>query len=102
MKERMVSPKKIYLIDTCFAHLFEKTLDIGRKMENIVFIELLRRGFKVNYYMDKKGNEIDFLASKNGEKHLLEVTYEDTEEKKKTLREAMKRFKIRTKTYALC
>ena len=98
VKERMVSPKKIYLIDTCFAHLFEKTLDIGRKMENIVFIELLRRGFKVNYYMDKKGNEIDFLASKNGEKHLLEVTYEDTEEKKKTLREAMKRFKIRTST----
>lgn len=44
-KAKAVSSKKIYIIDLTFSNLFEKPLDLGRKMKNLVFIELLRRRY---------------------------------------------------------
>ncbi|RLE53129.1 MAG: ATP-binding protein, partial [Candidatus Methanomethylicota archaeon] len=36
---KTVNPKKIYVIDTSILNLFPQKMDIGRKMENLVFIE---------------------------------------------------------------
>ena len=48
--------------------------DIEQVLENIICLELLRRGYKVTVgrNVDK---EIDFIASKNGEKIYLQVCY---------------------------
>ena len=53
---------------------FDNIKDIEKILENIVFFELLRRGYEVSV-----GNiddqEIDFIASKNNEIHYYQVSY---------------------------
>lgn len=48
--------------------------DINKLLENVVYIELLRHGYKVSVgkYGDK---EIDFIAERNGERIYLQVAY---------------------------
>ena len=48
--------------------------DINLILENIVYLELLRRGFDVT--VGRNGNkEIDFVCNKHGEKLYVQVTY---------------------------
>ena len=48
--------------------------DINLILENIGYLELLRRGFDVT--VGKNGNkEIDFVCNKQGEKIYVQVTY---------------------------
>ncbi len=48
--------------------------DINLILENIVYLELLRRGYEVT--VGKAGNkEIDFVCNKHGEKLYVQVTY---------------------------
>ncbi len=57
---------KYYIVDTGLRrHLIKKKeIDLGFLLENIVYFELIRRGYKV--YVGKSGtNEIDFVALKN-------------------------------------
>jgi len=82
--------KKVYINDIVFV---EK--EFGRRLENIVFIELLRR--KENVYYFKNKFECDFVLHK---KQAIQVVWELNEENKKReingLIEAMKYFKIET------
>lgn len=58
---------KYYMVDLGFRKqiLAKRRYDIGFLLENIVYFELLRRGYKVN--IGKAGNaEIDFVAFKDG------------------------------------
>ncbi|HOE07660.1 MAG TPA: ATP-binding protein [Treponemataceae bacterium] len=48
--------------------------DINQVLENIVYMELLRRGFGVTVGKIKNA-EVDFCAEKNGEKLYIQVTY---------------------------
>ncbi len=57
--DRSFSSKKIYVNDLGFSKLFKFTEDNGRLLENLVFIELKRRGKEVYYHKGKK--ECDFL-----------------------------------------
>jgi predicted AAA+ superfamily ATPase len=61
LKKQMMSPKKIYFIDQALAVKigFRFSQDHGRLLENIVFLELKRRGFEVFYHQNKK--ECDFI-----------------------------------------
>ncbi len=65
LKQQLKNPKKIYGIDTgLITHLsmsFSK--DLGRLLENLVFIHLKRLGKEVYYYRQK--GECDFIVSKN-------------------------------------
>jgi len=48
--------------------------DISQMLENVVFLELKRRGY--NVYVGKEGDrEVDFVAEKRGEKFYIQVTY---------------------------
>lgn len=54
-KKQLVNPKKIYCIDTGLANSvsFKFSEDKGRMLENLVFIELKRRGKEVFYHKGK-------------------------------------------------
>ncbi|MCX6681430.1 MAG: ATP-binding protein [Methanoregula sp.] len=61
IKKQLGSPRKIYVIDPAFSLLtgFSLSPNKGRILENIVYIELRRRGREVYYY--SKDRECDFV-----------------------------------------
>lgn len=67
-------PLKVYLNDTSFAKTADEQSDFGKLLENIIFIELKRRGFKVKTLKTDSG-EIDFVAQKGNKLHYYQVAY---------------------------
>ena len=75
-KNILETQEKYYLSDLGFrnAKLGYQSNDISSYLENIIFLELLRRKYKVN--VGKKNNkEIDFIANLRDENLYLQVTY---------------------------
>jgi len=84
LKSQMLSPRKVYAVDTGLINTvsFKFSENIGRLMENLVFLELLRRrsykfaDYEIYYWKDAKG-EVDFVVkSENKVTQLIQVTYE--------------------------
>lgn len=74
-KELLKTNKKFYIVDTGLRNylIAKRGLDLGFALENIIFLELKRRGYKVN--IGKIGTkEIDFVAQKNGELEYFQIS----------------------------
>jgi hypothetical protein len=73
-KLHLKSLEKYYLVDVGLRRMLlgDKNADIGHILENIVYLELLRRGYTVDIgKVDDK--EIDFIAFRGGEKIYYQV-----------------------------
>ena len=80
-KQALRTNQKLYIVDLGIRnHLLPRRhYDLGFSLENIVFFELLRRGFKVSVGKIDSA-EVDFIAQKNGRLHYYQVTASLTDE----------------------
>ncbi|MBU3907342.1 MAG: ATP-binding protein [Nanoarchaeota archaeon] len=64
LKKQQVSSSKFYVLDNSFLKTvaFNFIENRGQRLENLVFIELLKEGFEVYYHLGKK--ECDFIVKK--------------------------------------
>lgn len=80
-KQLLKVNKKMYIVDLGLRNhiLPRRNYDLGFSLENMVYFELLRRGYKV--MIGKVGNtEVDFVAEKQGTYTYLQVTADMTAE----------------------
>ena len=80
-KEELKTLGKYYIVDIGLRNylLGYRDIDTGHMLKNVVYFELLRRGYDVA--VGKIGNkEIDFIATKDGEKIYYQVTEDMTAE----------------------
>lgn len=73
-KQYLKSLEKYYLVDLGFRNMLlgERTIDIGHILENLVYLELKRRGFQIS--IGKIDDlEIDFIAQAGDEKIYYQV-----------------------------
>lgn len=79
---------KVYVIDNGFvtSKAFNISENLGRLLENEVFVELLRQGFQVEtslfYYRSRNDREVDFVTRNGAQIHqLIQVCYDMTSPK---------------------
>ncbi len=76
---RIQNYKKLYTVDWALGYAVSPGINrnITRAFENLIFLELKRRGYNISYYKTRQGYELDFVALKPGEVHpmLVQVCY---------------------------
>ena len=80
-KQLLKMNQKMYIVDLGIRrHLLpRKRYDLGFSLENVVYLELLRRGYEVN--IGKVGTtEVDFIARKRDDVYYFQVTASMVEE----------------------
>ena len=83
LKMMKKAPRKVYVVDNGFvaAKAFALSENLGRLLENQVFIELVRRGYDTEktmfYYRSRNDKEVDFVLRKGPQIELLvQVCYD--------------------------
>lgn len=82
------APKKVYIVDNGFVQstAFNLSENLGRLLENQIFVELIRRGYTSGktlfYYRTRNDKEIDFVTRKGPKvQQLIQVCYDMFSEK---------------------
>lgn len=82
------APKKVYVVDNGFVQstAFNLSENLGKLLENQVFVELMRRGYTPDktlfYYRTRTDKEIDFVIRKGPKAEaLIQVCYDMNSEK---------------------
>lgn len=73
---------KMYNADVAFNSIrcMDNRFDLTHNLENIVYNELIYRGYNLNvYYINN--TEIDFIANKDGKKYYIQVAYSVEDDK---------------------
>lgn len=77
------APRKVYVVDNGFveAKAFSLSDNLGRLLENQVFVELIRRGYNTDktifYYRSRNDKEVDFVLRKGPHiTRLVQVCYD--------------------------
>ena len=81
-KQYLETGEKYYATDVTmrYALLGRKNLDVGHVLENVVYLELIRRGYRV--YIGKIGdNEVDFIAINKEGREYYQVSYTTRDER---------------------
>jgi predicted AAA+ superfamily ATPase len=82
------APQKVYIVDNGFvqSNAFNLSDNVGRLLENQIFVELLRRGYQPGqtlfYYRTRNDKEIDFVTRQGTQvEQLIQVCYDLSAEK---------------------
>ncbi len=108
-KEILKTQEKFYLADTAlrYAMLGYNDSTVAASLENVVYLELCRRGYTVN--IGKNGDsEVDFVATRQNEKIYVQVTQKIESEKTERreydrlleIRDNYPKYVLRTDTFA--
>lgn len=102
LKDRLQYPRKLYLIDTGVANSINVrfTDNLGRLLENAVFLELIKKQKEVFYWKSRNGEEVDFVLVENFKPVELiqvcwEITKENVKREEKALLKCMKEFSFK-------
>ena len=87
LKESIIAPKKVYVIDNGLININIFDRNIGRLMENTVAVDLLKcknyshNNFEINYWKGYNNKEIDFVVHKGMKVlKLINVTFSSSTE----------------------
>lgn len=99
-RSQLVNPKKAYCVDLGLQSVLSPSFsdDTGHRLENLVFIELYRRGDEV-YYYNENGHECDFVVCRNQKPEMLiqvceEITVDNQDREYRGLIDAMKSLSV--------
>ena len=83
VKEQIKAPSKLYLVDNGLiaSKITSHSLNLGKAIENLTFVELLNRGKRPNldlfYYKTRNQKEVDFVLRKEIKiNQLIQVSYD--------------------------
>jgi len=83
-KELLSTNEKYYMVDLGLRNITQTNkydADLGHKLENVVYLELMRRGGKI-FVGKNKDKEVDFIVQKAGnEREYYQVAYTVIDEK---------------------
>lgn len=85
IKDQMMYPRKIYVADNIFITALGIRYDMGRLLENLVYLELKRKTLDnpligIYYWRDREGREVDFVIIKGtGVIKLIQVSWDPVE-----------------------
>lgn len=103
IRRQNTNPRKMYAIDTglIFTKIFLKDKNFGSLFENLIFLDLKRKGNDIYYYITQSGFEIDFVVvDLKGKSSLYQVCWDTSDPKtfdreKRALLEAQKELGVK-------
>ena len=104
LRKQQSNLRKVYSIDSglSFSHTLSTSENIGRLFEDLIYVDLRRKGREVYYYLTRNGHEVDFVTrSLDGKFHAYQVCWDThdpatSERETRALQEAGQELSVKT------